>query len=488
MTAARHVKQVTWESECRPQIRYFSEQGDVALLVLWNKFDQYVLPQLPPPLELPRLAMGGNLRTPLGISFFIRGLYLHPWIGTVAIWGQDYTRTAEALLALWQGGPTEDHKIPSWEWKLDANIDSEAVEGLRHDVQLVDCRGVAGGLPEVVRRIRELPLLTPRRQAREFAPLEIALQPSLPSRGSGLALTASGPDEAWLKLLNAVMSYGTIKGTRKEETLRHYFNISVTFPVPATETIAPCFNLTPDSLDHYYRSFASAAPPDEGVDYRYGHRLQDWRGHNQLEEIFQRLQKTPDTKRATISLLDATDLASLEDAPCYIAATFGITEGALHSSHVFRSHDMSEGWPSNVFSILRLHRQVAERLGVKLGNVTVTSINAQVYERRWAEVGEKLDRWKESLKRYRSNYLFDPDAVGNFHFAIDEESKQITARLTSANGDEVLWETTNGDPFAIVHQIVELMPGIDDHHKIYLGSEARKLLIAIRDGAEYVQD
>jgi dihydropteroate synthase len=92
------------------------------------------------------------------------------------------------------------------------------------------------------------------------------------------------------------------------------------------------------------------------------------------------------------------------------------------------------------------------------------------------------------LHRYRTNYLFDPDPMGNFHFSVDEETKQITARLTTPNGDEVLWEMVHADPFALVHQIVELMPGLDVHHQIYLGSEARKLLIALRSGGEYVQD
>lgn len=484
----RRVKCVTWESECLAHVRYFAAEGDVALLVLWNKFDQYVAPQLPPSAGLPRLGMGGNLRTPLGISFFIRGLYLHPHVGTVVIWGQDYTQTAEALLALWRDGPTADHHVPDLGWKLDSNLDAAAVEAVRHDVQLVDCRGLAGGIPEVVARMRELPTFTPTRQRREFPPLEIPLQPSLPSRGSGLALTAGGPDEAWLKVVNAVMRYGTTKGTRKEETLRQYFHIGVTFPVPVVEAIAPCFNLTSAALEHYYRSFASSDPPDAGVDYRYGQRLQNWRGHNQLQEVIARLRRAPDTKRATITLLDATDLETLEDAPCYISASFGITEGLLHSSHVFRSHDIFEGWPTNVFSILRLHREVTQTLGVGLGNFTVTSTNAQVYERHWAEAEQKLDGWKDGLRRYRTNYLFDPDPMGNFHFAIDEETKQITVRLTTPSGDEVLWETVNGDPFALVHQMVELMPGLDDHHKIYLGSEARKLLIALRSGGDYVQD
>lgn len=482
------VKRVTWESECRPHVRYLAEQGDVALLVLWNKFDQYVAPQLPPAERLPRLSMGGNLRTPLGVSFLLRGLYLHPHIGTVIIWGQDYTRTADALLALWSSGATEEHRILGFGWKLDSNVDAASIDELRRDVQLVDCRGIEGGVPAALERIRELPVFVPTRERREFPPLEIPLQPSLPSRGSGLAVTAGSPDEAWLKLINAVMRYGAIKGTRKEETLRHYFHISATFPVPKDEVIAPCFNLTPDGLEHYYQSFASAEPPDDGVDYRYGHRMQNWRGHNQLQEMVERLRKSPDTKRATITLLDATDLETLEDAPCYISASFGINDGRLNSSHVFRSHDMYEGWPTNVFSILRLHREVAAALNVGLGNITISSINAQVYERHWAEAEQKLDSWKETLKRYRTNYLFDADPMGNFHFSIDEETKEITVRLTTPNGDEVLWETVHADPFALVHQIVEQMPGLDAHHQIYLGSEARKLLITLRTGADYVQD
>ncbi len=265
-------KQLNWESECRPRIKYLHERGDTALCVLWNLLD----PTLERLGELPEyLRLAGNLRTPLGISWFLRGLWLHPEIKRVALWGTDYTRTGEALLRLWEEGPTEQHTVPGFGWKLDPYVGYEAIGRLIVGVELYDFRessadDLAAGLhglyaPWNVSRVR-----------REFPPVEVPDDPALPWRGSGLHLQAAGIEEAWLKLLNALGRYGSKRGTRKTEEIRHLFQISVTFPIPAREEIPASFDLSAADLEAYWPQMLDDAPPPPGVDYRYGQRLQNW--------------------------------------------------------------------------------------------------------------------------------------------------------------------------------------------------------------------
>jgi thymidylate synthase len=476
------TKLLTWETECRPHIRYLNTSGDVALCVLWNKLDDTIsqLGEIP-----PRLAMAGNLRTPLGISWFLRGLWLHPNIGTIVIWGKDYTGTGKAVQNIWENGLTKDNQIQLDHWQIDRNMDSDAMDALNCDTRLVNMIGTP------IESLREMLSTVGRKSTcrayREFAPMIVNVPDTLPFYGSGIGITVSSPCEAWIKVLNAVMKYGTIKGTRKEEILRHLFHVSVTMPV--VDYIYPerIFDISRQEADDYYEFFIQAEPPDAGIDYRYGNRMQNWRGHNQLNEVVERLRKSPDTKRASISLLDATDLSTLEDAPCYIAATYSITDGKLNSSHVFRSHDMYSGWPLNIFSILRLQCSIANKIGIKVGNATFTSQNAQIYQRNWSEAQERIDKYMDAMScYYGTGYDFKPDVCGNFHFSIDED-QQVVVRLTDASGESIVWEYSHVDPLTVAHMIVEMMPVLDNHHLVYIAIELGKVAIALRDGTEYVQ-
>ena len=170
-----------WEDECLPKIQVRNKEGDVALCVLWNSLD-LVVRALPDSEKFPRLGVIGNLRTPLGISWFLRGLGKLSHITTVVVWGSDLTRTGKALLALWECGADNSHQIPGFGWKLDRLIDSDSVDRFRREVKLIDARDF--DLKELGQFLSFLPQREQTRQPAAFPPVEIPDRQILPSRGN----------------------------------------------------------------------------------------------------------------------------------------------------------------------------------------------------------------------------------------------------------------------------------------------------------------
>ncbi|MBI3964512.1 MAG: hypothetical protein HY329_02670, partial [Chloroflexi bacterium] len=242
---------MTWESECRHTLRFLNPDGDLGICVLWNLLES-VMEQLPEDAAGSRLYAVGNSRTPIGISWLLRGLLLNPQVRTLAIWGADLTKTGEALLQLWAEGPTPDHRVPVFNWKLDALISPELIDRLRSEVRLVDGRGRK--LPEVVAELENLPAPAPvQREPIELPPVVVPDRVTLPSRGSTVTVHAPDVGEGWLQAINAVLRLGEVRRSRKKETIAHTFHVTVELRVPAEPIAVPeCFDVTPADFETYF--------------------------------------------------------------------------------------------------------------------------------------------------------------------------------------------------------------------------------------------
>jgi len=147
---------------------------------------------------------------------------------------------------------------------------------------------------------------------------------------------------------------------------------------------------------------------------------------------------------------------------------------------------MYSGWPFNVLSLLRVHRLVAERVGVSpLGHTSFLSQNAQIYEHHLPTVEENLGRWGKVPEDFGAGYRFEPDPAGNFIFEVVD--KQVRMTMTHPEGDQVLMEMEHEDPAALIGWVVETMPWLDHQHIRYLGGEEEKLRRALEEGTPYIQ-
>lgn len=481
----------TWEDECLPRLVVLDRARPVALCVLWNLIEK--LPEYASGLhEAPSLGVIGNLRTPIGIGWFLRGLWKFPNIRQIVLWGSDLTGSGDALVRLWSEGPDESHRVPGFEWRIDPLVPADAIDELRKTVHLVDLRHERHA-NRILPHLTAEPRIS-RRTARDFPPIPIPERRILPNEPSSIFIRGADPGSAWLRILHHLLQYGRPRDTRKSESVSHCFNIHAVFPVPEEDTPEQWFGISQTDAERYLAEVLRPSPPTaldsaggevSTVDYHYGQRIQAWRGHNQLQEVIARLTENPETKRASIAILETPDLEELEDAPCWSLITFAVVDGALYGSNVFRSHDMYGGWPNNTLAILHLHRTVARALNVGLGSIEVISQNAQIYSRHAAAAEEWIKRRNFTLVQASHQIAFRADPAGSFAFSVLPD-RRVRAQLVSRRGDEMLWETEHANPSVLIRWIVESMV-LDPQHIRYLGAEEEKLNRALKTGEPYHQ-
>ncbi len=504
------MRRATWDSECRTSLVFPNPDGDVAICGLWTKTEDIAAGRVfGGPECAARVAISGPLRTPIGIGWMLRGLWLHPNIRHVVVTGQDLSHTGAAIVDLWREGLTPDGRVPGMGWAMRPPIDAESIDRLRDDVTVWDWRGVDDA--EVCRRVAGLEQRGgATRDVREFPPVEISERLQLPSRGTLFPIAAESVGEGWLHVLNAVMSCGETKGTRKGDRLKEIVNTAVVIDpryLPDDPVEAPFFDFSREGFESYWGDFIARQKPS-GQDYSYGERMQSWpmpppgatlaqlpatallrellaRGRDrvlrrtrnggapalvtvdQLAAVRERLRRSPDTKRGTIVFLGPTDMEELDDAPCLSMATFNRWGGRLFGTFVIRSNDMYGAWPHNALSLRRLQKDMAHELGVEPGATTIISHSAHIYERHWEQAYAKVDEWLDSgkiMKWYRELGWdgpaggLRPDPAGNFEFAQSPEGVRI--RLMSQEADEVLREASGANPRPLLRAMLYRMPWI----------------------------
>jgi len=458
----------TWESQCLPKLDVRnSATGDIGVCTLWTPPKR-----LAPHLDLPRINIVGPLRTRTGLGWLLRGLYLHPAIRNLVVF-------------------TDDDTLPRSGAKLHPSMDREAVDLLRQYVKLWDWRSKTP--EEIQRSIGDIPCLSQEMEPRAFAPLDIPERITFPSRKTTFPIFAKELGDAWLQLLNLTLRCGTLKTTSEGDRLAEVLNAVVTVELAAQqnsreEALPPFFDFTADEFEACHRRFTSASG-SEDADYSYAERLQSWpcskqeadglEPMNQLERTIERLKKSHDTRSGSLVLLGPTDLDALDDAPCIVSASFNIVDEQLYGTYVLRSEDVHNAWPFDALSLVRLQREVAERIGIPVASATFIMHSAHIYERDWDGAEKTLDRWFERPLPLQT------DPSGLFLFGLDEG--RARAMLITHEADAVLWEGEFSSPEDLSWYIVDVMPWLSAQHIRYVGQECASMMRALQEGEEYLQ-
>ncbi|MGB9844202.1 thymidylate synthase [Methanothermobacter tenebrarum] len=205
--------------------------------------------------------------------------------------------------------------------------------------------------------------------------------------------------DGWQKLLKKILKEGKpIKDERGSMTLEilnaiveiqtpfktNFYHISEEVEVPKG------YFWTGEKLKEYANQFLT--PENPGFTYTYGNRL---RGHfqvDQVKEAIKRLKKFKKTRRATMITWDPKIDSKEDEIPCMILIDFKIREGKLHTTGVWRSHDIYGAWFPNAVGLAYLTRHVAEKTGTQVGPITIHSISAHIYETDLEEAQKMISR------------------------------------------------------------------------------------------------
>lgn len=313
-------------------------------------------------------------------------------------------------------------------------------------------------------------------------------QITFPSRKTTFTLFAEDVGDGWLQLLNLIMRCGTVKSTRRGERLREVLNAVATVKLAGEEEIPACLDIGAGEMEEHCRRFISPSRPGD-AEYCYGERLQGWpwvdpqtgraEQVNQLERTIDRLQSSHDTKRGTMVLLGPADLDALEAAPCVVLITFNVVDERLYGTYVLRSDDTYNAWPLDAVCLMRLQREVSQRLDIPADSATFISHSAHIYEKDWDRAWDRLDKWFERPLPFKS------DPSGLFFFGVEDD--RVKALFVDNQADTVLWEGESRDPQELVRYIVDTMPWLPAQHVRYLGEEAARLAAALSQGVPYEQ-
>ena len=183
----------------------------------------------------------------------------------------------------------------------------------------------------------------------------------------------------WETLVKRVMQKGSeIKDERGSLTLE-LRNTVVTMNRPLELEIPDGYFWSGEKLEIYAEQFLS--DDKQGFVYTYGNRLRKhFEGIDQIGESIRRLKNCKESRRAISVTWDPPTDTKHEEVPCMILVDFKIREGKLHTTGLWRSHDIYGAWFPNAVGLTHLSRYVAEEVGVEVGSLTIHSISAHIYQ------------------------------------------------------------------------------------------------------------
>ncbi|AXV39580.1 thymidylate synthase [Methanobacterium sp. BAmetb5] len=183
----------------------------------------------------------------------------------------------------------------------------------------------------------------------------------------------------WETLVKRVMEKGAeIKDERGSLTLE-IRNTVVNIKRPLELEIPKGYFWSGEKLEIYAEQFLS--DDKQGFVYTYGNRLRGhFEGIDQIGEAIRRLKNCRESRRAISVTWDPTTDTKNEEVPCMILVDFKIRDGKLHTTGLWRSHDIYGAWFPNAVGLTHLAKYVAEEVGVGVGSLTIHSISAHIYQ------------------------------------------------------------------------------------------------------------
>lgn len=152
-------------------------------------------------------------------------------------------------------------------------------------------------------------------------------------------------------------------------------------------------NDIPGETPQIWKSIAST----EGeINSNYGWCIYSEENGNQYEHVLRELKNNPNSRRATMiynrpSMHLDYSRDGMSDFMCTYANTFYIRDGKIDSHYLMRSNDAVFGYNNDYAWARYVQNQLAEDLGIEVGNLIWTASNFHVYERHFNFIEELLD-------------------------------------------------------------------------------------------------
>lgn len=206
--------------------------------------------------------------------------------------------------------------------------------------------------------------------------------------------------DGWETLVKKIMEDGIEIKDERGSLTRELLNVMVTIEKPLGKTPSDNFYLnnlqdklmgiknirvpegyfwSGEKLEKYSQQFISN--DKQGFVYTYGNRLRaHFAGIDQIQEAINRLKNCNESRRAISITWDPIQDSKTDEVPCMILVDFKIRDNKLHTTALWRSHDIYGAWFPNAVGLTYLAQYVAGEVELSTGSVTIHSISAHIYE------------------------------------------------------------------------------------------------------------
>ncbi len=412
----------------------------------------------------------GTLYTKNGINYIIANLFLNPEINHLILLKDSNidNKMCEAVETFLNFLETEEISFQE-KFHYDKEMIHQFCSYFKNHISVINSKDLN----------KEISLLSLNKVWREnkldLEPVEIKTSNTLPSEHQGFMVRANTVKEAWMRSLKLIGTYGNRKLSDYDEEQLELINLSIIVKNEDLENPSMIgeIGITKEELSAYSETLLSKEKAED-VKYTYGSRFRNFHGVDQLEYMTETLKNTKYSRRAVATLWDPYLESINNEGPCLNMYQAIIQDNLLYMTSYFRSNDLYNAYPRNIYGILKIQDELCSRLSLKKGYVNTIAGSAHVYERNFNDLKSFTDANILFCEEDERGYFFIETDLDGIHVSFYNkegvEQRNFTSTTASSLRDAICFYTSNKE------------------HAFYLGQELTKAEIAYQSGIPYTQD
>ncbi|AFZ60923.1 DUF4346 domain-containing protein [Anabaena cylindrica FACHB-243] len=496
MKGTGQVTEFSYTAKHKPNQLIYGN-GQTAVITGWT-VKQAIAKHLQP----SDYAVIGQLYSPTrGINLLVRNLLLNPHVRYLVVLNatkEDKNAGAShCLLDFFRNGVEEslsDTGRKSWVIRstitgyIDIEINIDVLEKLRHSIEFQEAQSITEAV-EKIKHYSQQAAIDPWGVSLEF-PMATIEPTVLPGSRYGHRIEGKTIAETWVKIIHRIKTTGTIRPTSYDGKWQELIDLMAVVTDEPEDFYFPEPNYLPidkSFLEEYISQILDDSPNREGVKYTYGQRLRSWFGHDQIQQVIDKLVNDIDSARAVMSLWDAKQDHN-DSPPCLNHIWVRIVDNELSLTATFRSNDMFSAWPANAMGLRELQRYICEAIiqksnhKLKMGALITISQSAHIYDDCFENVENVIQSQYPKICQQRD--YFDP--AGSFIITI--QNNQIIVEHTTPGSGEVVNCYSGKSANKLSQQIFIDCPGLQVSHALYLGGELQKAEIALLMKQDFIYE
>ena len=415
----------------------------VGLCTLWTPKNKYTD-------QRPYVEVIGNLYSRFGIGIMIRNVLATPSIHSIVITGVDNPEAKERQA---------DNIIKGLFDPSALFLELDHVHEFYKRISFYDARHISlKNQKDLSKLLQDIPEKDTRDLESIYIPLPEIVQDVFKSARSGHSIRDNSIKSAHYRILKELRTFGEFTSPDNEGHQRQeLWQLSVTLSSDCTYCNIPHYD--DDQIINYGNSLWQGDEPEE-MTYRYGHTLRSKYG-DQIEESLNIFRKKPETFRTVLTLWEPLHSMRRDDEPCLTTVHPRIRNGILDMYAYIRTNEMFRAWPKNAAGLRYLQSKFAESLDVRIGELTITSGSAHIYDYDWQSVDNYLNSNKSP------GFIFDPK--GDWRLAY-QDGEYLAEHYVDRQLVQILKEK---DLNTLEKRILPFISDVS--HALYIGRELQKL-------------